>query len=344
MTDFTQSLVVQLEAKAEKGSAIAIADFDNVDSASRNLNLGYAVSEIVTQDFNRSGYFLVIEKKQLQQILRTMELQLSGLYDSSKAAAIGKLIDAKYLMVGSIAKVAGFYRVSIRVVEVETGSILLSDSVELDSELMENATEKYQPPRYRFFIGSSMNWFATTPGGLGTYSIGLVLGGSYEIARSHWLSFETIYYFGHYGYYDSRDSGDFLTRYTYASSYYRLVHTFVLLAEYGYRFTLSRAISMQPSLGVGAVVGGLNAQENYYSWTPSGGYADSSYSDTTSLWLSPVVQARYDLVFLENNPVSFYIGTGYFIYPLALSKSHHSFDTSLLLNGIKLEGAIMIHF
>ena len=89
MDGFTKSLVAQLSAKTAKGSAIAIADFDNVDAAVGDPNLGYAVSEIVTQDFQKSGDFIVLEKKQLQQILKTMELQLSGLYDSDKAVAIG---------------------------------------------------------------------------------------------------------------------------------------------------------------------------------------------------------------------------------------------------------------
>ena len=95
MNQFTHSLVSQLSAKTVKGTAIAIADFDNKDAAAEESGLGFAVSEIVTQDFQRSGYFLVLEKKQLQQILKTMELQQSGLYDSDKAAVIGKLINAK---------------------------------------------------------------------------------------------------------------------------------------------------------------------------------------------------------------------------------------------------------
>lgn len=181
MEQFTHSLVAQLSAKTPKGSAIAIADFDNKDAAAGAPDLGFAVSEIVTQDFQRSGYFLVLEKKQLQQILKTMELQQSGLYDSDKAATIGKLIDAKYLMVGSITKTAGFYHVAVRIVEVETGSVILSDGIDLDAALLESAAEKYLPPRYRAFIGSSMSWFATTPNGLGTYSIGLALG---EATRS----------------------------------------------------------------------------------------------------------------------------------------------------------------
>ena len=345
MDQFTRSLVTQLSAKTPKGSALAIADFDNKDAAVGDPNLGYAVSEIVTQDFQRSGYFLVLEKKQLQQILKTMELQQSGLYDSDKAATIGKLIDAKYLMVGSITKTAGFYRVSVRVVEVETGSITLSDSIDLDAALLENAAEKYLPPRYRAFIGSSMSWFATTQNGLGTYSIGLALGGSYQVARNQWLSLETIFFFWHYLYSDSLQTGELgSTAGTFMYSQYKLLDTFVVLAEYGYRFPISQAISLQPTLGLGAVVGGLNSYQEYASWAAT----DTSYTPTvstsTSLWASPAAQLRLDLVFLEKNPVSFYIGTGYFIYTRELSETNHALATKVLINGIKLEGALMIYF
>jgi hypothetical protein len=273
-----------------------------------------------------------------------MELQQSGLYDSDKAATIGKLIDAKYLMVGSITKTAGFYRVSARVVEVETGSVILSDSVELDAALLETAAAKYLPPRYRAFIGSSMSWFATTPTGLGTYSIGLALGGSYQIARNQWLSLEAIFFFWHYLYSDSMQIGDSSTAGSYMYDQYKLLDTFVVLAEYGYRFPLSRAISLQPTLGAGAVIGGLSSYQEYGSWSgPTGDYIPT-VTTSTSVWASPAAQLRLDLVFLEKEPVSFYLGTGYFIYTRELSETNHELSSNVLINGIKLEGALMVYF
>jgi len=343
MDGFTKSLVAQLSAKAAKGSAIAIADFDNVDAAVGDPNLGYAVSEIVTQDFQKSGDFIVLEKKQLQQILKTMELQLSGLYDSDKAVAIGKLINAQYLMVGSITKTAGFYRVSVRVVEIRTGSIILSDSIEFDAALLESAAEKYLPPRYRAFIGSSMSWFATTQDGLGTYSIGLALGASYQIARQQWLSFETVFFFGNYFYSDSLQSGNGPGS-SYMDDQYRLLNTFVVLAEYGYRIPVSQAVSLQPTLGAGAVLGGLNTFQQYGPFNVTDNGYPLSNTTTVSVWASPAAQLRLDLVFLENSPVSFYIGTGYFIYTRELSDTNHALVTNVLVNGIKLEGALMVYF
>jgi TolB-like protein len=344
MDTFTRSLVTQLSAMTTKGSALAIADFDNMNTAVGDPNLGYAVSEIVIQDFQRSGYFLVLEKKQLGQILKTMELQLSGLYDSDKAATIGKLIDAKFLIVGSITKTAGFYRVSVRVVEVETGSIILSDSIDLDASLLETAAEKYLPPRYRAYIGSSMNWFALTQEGLGTYSIGLALGGSYQIARSQWLSLETIFFLGNYFFNDSLQQGDLSSGGAYMSGNYSLLDTFIVLAQYGYRFPLSQAVSLQPTLGAGAVIGGLDVSQEYASWSAGAASYVPATTSSASVWASPAAQLRLDLVFLEKNPLSFYLGTGYFIYTRTLNETNHALATKVLIQGIKLEGAMLIYF
>lgn len=344
LASFARDLSSRLAAEHPSGTPLVVADFDDADDSSRALKLGYAVSELITEDIQRGGHFLVLEKKQLNQLLKTMELQLSGLYDSDKAAAVGKLVDARLLMVGSVAKAAGFYRVSVRVMEVETGAVVVSGSTELDAELLEAASLKYRPPRFRFSAGSSLSWFALTEGGIDTYSIGVSLGWSWEAARAHWLSLQAVYFFGHYGYYREWDSGDFETAFEFASSYYRLVHAAVLLAQYGYRLPLSRTVSAQANLGIGAVVGALRSQENYYRWTPSEGYADSSYDEAAELWARSVLQFRLDLVFLERQPVSFYIGAGAFLYAPPLSESHHGYSADPLLGGLKLEAAALLHF
>ena len=126
---------------------------------------------------------------------------------------------------------------------------------------------------------------------------------------------------------------------------YRLLNTFVVLAEYGgYRFPLSQAVSLQPTLGAGAVIGGLTTSDEYATWGANAGFYVPTTTTATSLWASPAAQLRLDLVFLENSPVSFYIGTGYFIYTRELSDTNHALVTNVLVNGIKLEGALMVYF
>jgi hypothetical protein len=125
---------------------------------------------------------------------------------------------------------------------------------------------------------------------------------------------------------------------------YRLLNTFIVLAEYGYRLPLSQAVSIQPTLGAGAVIGGLNSTDEYATWTASDTYYVPTTTTTTSVWASPAVQLRLDLVFLEKDPVSFYIGTGYFIYTRPFTDTNHALVTDVLINGIKLEGALMVYF
>ena len=92
------------------------------------------------------------------------------------------------------------------------------------------------------------------------------------------------------------------------------------------------------------MIGGLNAQESYASWAANQLYYTPVSTNTTGIWASPAAQLRFDLVFLEKNPLSFYIGTGYFIYARELSETNQDLSTNILINGIKLEGAIMMYF
>ncbi len=342
--EFTDSLMAGIAARVPRGSALAIPDFDTKGEAAARQNLGFAVSEIITQELQRAGGFLILEKKQLEQIVKTLELQESGLYDSDKVATIGRLINAQYLLVGSVAELGGFSRVSVRLVEVESGLVLITDSVELDDDLLRSAAEKYQPPKYRLLIGSSMSWFATTPGGLGTYSIGLCLGASWNFAPDQWLSFQTIFHFWHYGFSDSLDEGSLAAGGSFMYSNYRFVDAFIFMVDYSRRYPLGRTVSIQPSLGAGAVIGGLDSSLEYASWPAlSSGYTPTQTS-SSAIWASPAAQARMDLVFMERSPISFYIGTGWFVYLRRFNEANHDLVSSLLISGIRLEGAIMFYF
>ena len=47
---------------------------------------------------------------------------------------------------------------------------------------------------------------------------------------------------------------------------------------------------------------------------------------------------------MKRAPLSFYIGTGYFIYARELTDTNHELTTRVLVNGIKLEGAVLVYF
>lgn len=332
---FSDSIIEKLEPKAARGTTIAIADFDNKSQEADRANLGFAVSEIITEQFERSGKFRMVEKKQINSILNSMEMSLTGLYDSDKAPSVGKLINAKYLIVGSVSRLAGFYRVAVRVVEVETSSILLSDSMDLDPDLLEDTAKKYQPPRYRLHIGSSMSWFGMDYQNNAIYSIGLSLGAHYNLSGPHWVSLQGIFFFGHF-YIEHHKVDDPVGSSINVS--YNLKNSLLLLAGYGYRIPVSRSLSIQPNLLAGWITSSINVFEYYYYNTVE------IRNDEPGSYSSGILEPRIDLVFMEKNPISFYIGLGYFHYLKKFSQTFQGLVTERVMNGIKLEGAVMVFF
>jgi TolB-like protein len=330
--EFTGALIVKLETSVKVNSSLAITDFD-MDSESKKFNLGFAVSEIITEEIQKSDKYLIVEKKNINKIIGALELGQTGLYNSDKIVSIGKLINAQYLFVGSVTKLAGFYRISVRVVEVATGSIVLTDSTEIDSVMLENISEKYQPPRYRLHIGSSMSWFGVDKDNNAIYSLGLSLGLHYNMSGQNWFTFQTIYFFDHFflgNKYENDATSDSI------KTYYTIKHAFIFLLGYGYRYQVSRNVSIQPNLLAGMLTGIYGEH----------GEARGSINDNkdTKKWsYSGVIEPRIDFIIMENSPFSFYIGAGYFYYTKKISDNYYGLKTERTLQGVKLEGAIMVY-
>jgi TolB-like protein len=329
--EFTSSLIVKLENSVKPQSSLAITDFDT-DKESKKFNLGFAVSEIITEEIQKSGKYLIVEKKNINKIISALELGQTGLYNSDKIVSIGKLINAQYLLVGSVSKLAGFYHVSVRVVEVATGSVVLTDSTEIDSVMLENISEKYQPPRYRLHIGSSMSWFGVDNDGNAIYSIGLSLGVHYNISGPNWMTFQTIYFFDHFYFANNYYSTE--TKET----TYTIKHAFLFLLGYGYRYQISRNLSIQPNIFAGMLTGIYGERGYYYD-----GVGTEDRKDNKKWNYSGVIQPRVDFIIMENSPLSFYIGVGYFYYTKKISDDFHGLKTERTLQGVKLEGAIVVY-
>lgn len=66
------------------------------------VELGSGVADIFINEAIRSNQFVVIERAQLDQILREQDLALTGRIDSQTAAAAGRIIGAELLILGSV--------------------------------------------------------------------------------------------------------------------------------------------------------------------------------------------------------------------------------------------------
>ena len=79
--------------------------------------------------------FRMVERKDLQQVLEEMELQLSGLVEDTQAAQVGALLGAEVPVTGRLYRKAKSYQLFIKLLRVETGEILSITKAVLDLNL-----------------------------------------------------------------------------------------------------------------------------------------------------------------------------------------------------------------
>ncbi len=89
-------------AAAEKPS-IGVAEFHNkVNAGWWNSRIGWDLADTVTNELASLGSFTVVERANLEPVLREQDLADYGRVSKGTGAKIGKLTGAKYLVLGSL--------------------------------------------------------------------------------------------------------------------------------------------------------------------------------------------------------------------------------------------------
>ncbi|MEE2828932.1 MAG: CsgG/HfaB family protein [Myxococcota bacterium] len=110
-------------AESQPGVAILYFDYTGKDEQLGVLRKGLAqmlISHVQPQVDNVQ----IVERERIEDIFQELELAESGKVDDATAAKVGKLVGARFLVVGSFFDLFGTLRVDSRLVEVETGKIL----------------------------------------------------------------------------------------------------------------------------------------------------------------------------------------------------------------------------
>jgi curli biogenesis system outer membrane secretion channel CsgG len=115
-----------LLAVAPTPPTVAVLYFD-YDGKSEELSiLQKGLAQMLISDLAGSNRYQVVERAKLESLMSEMKLQRTTPMDTSTRARLGKLLGARYLVLGSYFDLAGSLRVDTRVVEVETGKVIFS--------------------------------------------------------------------------------------------------------------------------------------------------------------------------------------------------------------------------
>lgn len=104
-------------------------------------------SEQLVLSASKNGFFRLVERRGLQQILRELELSMSGLVNDENAAKVGKLAGAKLLVTGKLYRRDDDYELFLRLLRVETAEVLSVTKARIDAKLGLNAESERKKGR-----------------------------------------------------------------------------------------------------------------------------------------------------------------------------------------------------
>jgi len=111
---------------------IAIIDFEGISVSEADAK---ALTQRLTSEMISLGVYQIVERSEMKRLLDEQKFQYSGCVDMKCAVEIGKMIGAKYMVVGSVSKVGSTYSIDSRLISVETGESYISATYSNDNKI-----------------------------------------------------------------------------------------------------------------------------------------------------------------------------------------------------------------
>src|SRR6266581_5630255 len=121
-------------------SVIAVLPFDNGGSYGQDKEnfdaLQKGIAGMLISELSANPAARVVEREEIQKLLEEQNLGASGRVDPQTAAKVGKLVGARYVVLGTFIDFYGDFRVDVRLVNTETSEIVKTESERMQRDHM----------------------------------------------------------------------------------------------------------------------------------------------------------------------------------------------------------------
>ena len=102
---------------------IAVIDFEGIGITNDEARV---LTQRLTSEMINIGVYQVLERSEMKRLLDEQKFQYSGCVDLNCAVELGKMLGAKYMVVGTISKVGRTFTVDSRLIYVESSEAYTS--------------------------------------------------------------------------------------------------------------------------------------------------------------------------------------------------------------------------
>jgi TolB-like protein len=120
------ALLSPLTALADQRPTVAVLYFDYSGKDPEMAVLKKGLAQMLISDLSSLDQVRLVERDRLEEILAELKLGQSAKIDPQSAAKVGKLLGARYMVLGGYFDLMETLRADARVVEVETGKVIQS--------------------------------------------------------------------------------------------------------------------------------------------------------------------------------------------------------------------------
>ena len=111
---------------------IAVLPFNNGGSYGQQKEdfdaLERGIAGMMISELSANAAARVVERAEIQKLLDEQNLGAQGRVDAATAAKIGKLVGARYMVMGTFVDFYGDFRVDVRLINTETSEVVKTES------------------------------------------------------------------------------------------------------------------------------------------------------------------------------------------------------------------------
>lgn len=113
---------------------IAVSYFDNTSRIVSYDPLSKGISDMLITDLSKIQGVTIVERSRLEDLLKEIELNKTKYFDDKTAQKLGKGLGAKSILTGAFLLLNENLRIDARMVDVQTGKILMAESVNCNKD------------------------------------------------------------------------------------------------------------------------------------------------------------------------------------------------------------------
>jgi hypothetical protein len=120
-------LLLAASAVSREKVAVAVLDFEAKNVTTESAE---AIADLFRTELFNTGCFKVVERQRIQKIIEEQRFQSTGVTDTDQAAEIGRLLNVKKIMIGTVTLLGDIHILNTRIVDVQSGQVELAEAVE----------------------------------------------------------------------------------------------------------------------------------------------------------------------------------------------------------------------